>query len=536
LSSSKSSSNTSQCQQILDSTKISKGLEETGDVYHMHTTFTLHFDDSGAIKVTRARGLLGHLPDYTHVSKEAFYMWTAHEFYSMAYRMPHFIDEVSVVRTTGVPVAYDSFYEGAENLSVLIEQTPPALRRPGRSYSDDDYDSGSHSGNDGPVKPRSQEWAMFKKGEVYMANIPIDRFKAGSNCIALTTSYTALEAAAANPDKSGTLISKGVGNFVVYGRDYDSENTLFVADRDNNFSLSRVHLPHGIHQLHAISGGVIVAGSRGNDLYYSSIALEGTPRVVDELVRRDVASFKTTQYQVIAEGRCIDIGFQPITSYPDCKHAATMLELDYSSVDESEDTEPNDPDGCFIDGKDESKSKSKYLRMGINTSKHAGAVHGYWKSKDYEVGVDEAEEVYVVAKKPICKHAYEDGPSVFVDRRSDGADIVAVPLIDVHVLNVTNFRFESLMKLSASIQKDDAAVDFPPRPIFHNGRVFTLFGHELVEGIHTGGVDNQTGAQARLHLADPIDVKSNFTTETTPYFINETTPSEPGDLFMFVKL
>lgn len=195
-------------------------------------------------------------------------------------------------------------------------------------------------------------------------------------------------------------------------------------------------LTHGVQQIEPVSGGIVVAGSRGNDWHYSTVALQQTPQVIDELVRRDAAPL-----QLLSSGRCVDVGLQPISDRQDCIEAAQELGLGVSGIHD-ESSAPDDPEGCFYveDG------SSKYIALGKNATRNAGAVESSWSVDEF----DGREEVYSPARKPLCRHAWKT-LGIFSGHAANRADVLAFPFIDVHVQRVANLSFvETLMKLNPS--------------------------------------------------------------------------------------
>ncbi|MBX7079335.1 MAG: beta-propeller domain-containing protein [Nannocystaceae bacterium] len=263
---------------IIGATDIYRPIQDT-DTPVLHTVVTC---DLGKRDVDcKAQGVIGPYGRNFYVSGNAVYVWV-HEGYGAdsaagavppgaVYRFPLAGGEPSALRVWGAPVDQFSFKEADGFLNVLVM---------------------ADSAGDGMWGPEvsSQDVAMMR--------VPTAVFSEGVRTVN-AAAYVDL------PEPGGAGYSfqnRFVGNHLLYGTGAgwggpgqgDAALQVFdIRGRDKPFALQ---LPHGVDRIEPMGKAAVVIGSRGDDLHFSSVALDGGPEIAGEFVQTNAAQGETRSH------------------------------------------------------------------------------------------------------------------------------------------------------------------------------------------------------------------------------------------------
>lgn len=211
-----------------------------------------------------ARSVIGPSGNVFYVSASNVYVW-ASTWYSddsrvrnrsLLFKMPLTGAEPAAIRVSGSPVDQLSFHEDDDQeLNVLVR---------------------ADSKGDGMWR------AEVSEGEIALLRLQPDAFNNGS-VPARRDDYQKLE----EPD-GYSFQNRFIGDYILYGTaDYsrdgnqkDASRILFVLNRKTGV-FSKVDLSHDVRRVDLLGNNGIVVGSLGDDLTFTSIKLDGSPRVID---------------------------------------------------------------------------------------------------------------------------------------------------------------------------------------------------------------------------------------------------------------
>lgn len=223
-----------------------------------------------------ARSVIGPSGNVFYVSASNVYVW-ASTWYSddskvrnrsLLFKMPLTRAEPAAIRVSGSPVDQLSFNEDDDQeLNVLVR---------------------ADSKGDGMWR------AEVSEGEVALLRLQPGAFNNGS-AAAPRHDYQQLE----EPD-GYSFQNRFIGDYILYGTaDYsgdgnqkDASRKLFVLNRKTG-AFSKVDLRHDVRRLDLLGSNGIVVGNLGDDLTFTSIKLDGPPRVIDSYTIQHAAQGET---------------------------------------------------------------------------------------------------------------------------------------------------------------------------------------------------------------------------------------------------
>ncbi len=254
----------SEFRRIVEATKIYRpesGVDYEDDLT-LHTVTTC--DLSGAEMKCDAVSVMGPSGHSFYVSPRSVWVWAAawdsdeekERNRSILIRMPFDEPHPSALRVSGSPVDQFSFLEeeSGASLNVLVR---------------------SESEGDGMWK------AEVGEGDIALLRVTLNDLADGSTA-ARRSSYRALEKV-----PGYTLQNRFIGDHLLYGAGAnwgEPSNTVGGIVHVVNWKTgtrSKLTLPHDVDRLDQLAGQAIVIGANSNDLYFSSVALRGLPRLVD---------------------------------------------------------------------------------------------------------------------------------------------------------------------------------------------------------------------------------------------------------------
>jgi hypothetical protein len=226
-----------------------------------------------------ATAVIGPAGRVFYVSENAVYVWTTDWEYtetgssrsSMVYRMPLDGSAPGALGVSGSPVDQFSFLESDDSyLNVLVR---------------------SDSQGDGMWSSESSA------GDVALMRVPLEKFSDGNDDVS-QGNYRRLPA----PRGYG-MQNRFVGDFLLYGSgsgywssNDESQDRRLFAVRWKDGETNQLSLKHGVDRIEALGSDAVVVGTRGKDLYFTSIDLSGQPDVADEYRRKDASQGETRSH------------------------------------------------------------------------------------------------------------------------------------------------------------------------------------------------------------------------------------------------
>ena len=202
-----------------------------------------------------ASGILGPAGRTFYVSPNAVYVWVSDANDAVIYRLSMRGGTPLTVRASGAPIDQFAFKETADALHVLV-----------RAEGNGDWMWGPES----------------SRGAVALLRVPLSSF--GPTPKAMPRSaYRPL------PDPGGyTMQNRFVGDHVLYGAIGGSpseQGVVYAVPLANGSGPITLGLGHQVERIEAMGGDAVVIGSDGKNLHFTSIALAGTPTIVDDHVQ-----------------------------------------------------------------------------------------------------------------------------------------------------------------------------------------------------------------------------------------------------------
>lgn len=245
------------------------------DVYDisLHTVTTCSLEDRMSCT---SKSIVGPSGNVFYVSASNVYVW-ASTWYpddtkvrnrSLLFKMPLVVGEPSAIRVSGSPVDQLSFHEDTEQeLNVLVR---------------------SDSNGDGMWK------AEVAEGEVALLRLNPDAFNNGS-IAASRSNYRKLE------EPTGySFQNRFIGDYVLYGTAKFSGNSNLDAEARNLFVFDhktgvpwKISLEHDVQRIDLLGKDAIVVGSKGDDMAFTSVKLNGPPATVDSYAVQNAAQGET---------------------------------------------------------------------------------------------------------------------------------------------------------------------------------------------------------------------------------------------------
>lgn len=230
----------------------------------LHTVTSCSID--GDLKC-EATGVVGPSGRVFYVSATNVYVWTTNGSgeanASLLYRLPLTGREPSALGVSGSPTDQFSFDERSNGMLDVIVR--------------------AGSRGDGMWK------AEVSAGEVALLRVRPDDFGDGSDA-APRSRYKSL------PTPNGwEFRNRFVGDYVLYSaEDWDDDGELrrdkniYATRRTDGFT-TKIRLNHGVERIEALGSDAVAIGGRGNNLYFSTIALGETPEFRTSFVQRNAA-------------------------------------------------------------------------------------------------------------------------------------------------------------------------------------------------------------------------------------------------------
>ncbi len=219
----------------------------------------------------KATAVIGPAGRVFYVSPESVYVWATDWWYesnqsrrrSTVYQMPLDGSAPSALGVSGSPVDQFSFLESGDGyLNVLVR---------------------SEAAGDGMWS------AETTAGDVALLRVPRNSFSDGSDN-ASSSYYTEL------PKVEGyTFQNRYVGDYLLYGTGnswgYPKEKrrSNLYAVRWATGETKNLSLEHTVDRIEALGRDAVVVGTKENNLYFSPVSLNGTPRVFSSYVRRNAS-------------------------------------------------------------------------------------------------------------------------------------------------------------------------------------------------------------------------------------------------------
>lgn len=234
---------------------------------HSVTTCDLESDDFEC----SATSVIGPAGRVFYVSAKAVYIWVTswnqrggeQRAKSTMYRMPLDGSAPSAVGVSGSPVDQFSFLEGEDGfINVLVR---------------------SNGSGDGMWR------SNFASGDSALLRLPLESFGDGTDA-APSARYRSIPS-----PKGWNFHNRFIGKYLLYGSagdgyrtDADSESKLYAV-RWTDGAVHTVDLKHGVERIEAMGADAVVVGSRGPDLYFTSVSLSDGVRAESNYVRRNAA-------------------------------------------------------------------------------------------------------------------------------------------------------------------------------------------------------------------------------------------------------
>jgi len=282
----------------------------------------------------RADGIVGGFARTFYVSRSAVYVWVLDYRYggesttdelppAELYRLPLDGSAASGVRLWGAPTDQFSFRE-ADNgdLHVLV-----------RSDGYGDWMGGPE----------------FSSGSVGLVTVPADRWPNEGLTRLSWSNYVDLPAPADHDTYARPLQNRFVGEHVLYGTGNtwwgtaSTGTTLFAYRVGGEAPAQRLPLPHDIGRLESLGHGALAVGSRGGNLYFTSVSLDDAVAVVDQHVEAGASQGELRSHGFFYRPRSEDAGTMalPIRSagegYRHLTHgSASIAYLDVEHLDFNE--------------------------------------------------------------------------------------------------------------------------------------------------------------------------------------------------------
>ncbi len=226
----------------------------------LHTVTTCDIRDT-ELKC-EAESVMGPSGNEFYVSARNIYVWASQWWEddrrkdaSLLFKIPLNGAGPSAIRASGGPVDQFSFHEDEdENLSVLVQ-----------SMSDGE----------------GSWYSRVKEGDLALLRVTASDFADGSSAV-FRSSYQPL----LRPAGWG-LQNRFIGDHLLYGsggylnddEDEEAQKKLFVVGRSSRV-VSALRLEHNVERLDLLGQDGIVVGSQKDDLYFTSVQLDGSPRVI----------------------------------------------------------------------------------------------------------------------------------------------------------------------------------------------------------------------------------------------------------------
>lgn len=245
---------------IIPATSIYRGQRdfEIDDDVALHTVTTC--DLSGGEMSCGATSVLGPSGNVFYVSPGSVYVWASQwgegSARPMLYRMPLDGSAPTALSVSGSPVDQFSFLESDDgHLNVLVR---------------------SESKGDGMWAAETAE------GDVALMRVALSSFSDGQTPVA-KSQYRQL------PIPNGyTFQNRFVGEHILYGTgsgwgkpDRTGNASLYIAKWNGGGRVSALPLPHGIDRIELLGAGLIVIGTDGRNLHFTSVRLGGEPAIAD---------------------------------------------------------------------------------------------------------------------------------------------------------------------------------------------------------------------------------------------------------------
>jgi hypothetical protein len=242
-----------QWQDIIDVSTIIQPIEET--LYPvLHTIVQCDLEEP--IFACEATSVVGPFARTFYVSPTAVYLWNSGEEAAAVYRLPLDGSAPTAVLAEGSPTDQFSFKETDDgSLQVLLRE-----------------------GGGGDVM-----WAPeFTEGNVALLSLSAQQFSREPIKVA-ESAYTLL------PKVEGfNFHNRFVGPYALYGSNArqaegDAHKILNIVNLKNRQTAS-LNLEHDVERLEALGSNALVVGSKGQDLVFSTIALDDLPEIKDSFV------------------------------------------------------------------------------------------------------------------------------------------------------------------------------------------------------------------------------------------------------------
>ncbi len=265
---------------VMDWARVYRPSLRTPEYPTMHTVLFCDLDQPDAM--CRAEGLVAGEGRSFYVSASAVYLWVdvaeapnglrprGRPAPAIVYRFPLDGGLPGAVAVRGGPVDQFSFHErdGALHVVLRAEADGDAMWRP-----------------------------EVTRGDVAVARVPLWQFS-----VLVTElpeeAYTSL----ARPTGEGPFHNRFIGDRLVYGVGTgwgpaaSAGNRAAYVHRLGRTETTALTLRHGVDRIEPIGRDAVVIGSEGNDLYFSSVALDDRPAVVDTLLRARAAEAETRSH------------------------------------------------------------------------------------------------------------------------------------------------------------------------------------------------------------------------------------------------
>jgi hypothetical protein len=270
--------------------------DETVNDLAMHTVTTC--DLSMPDMTCDATAVLGPEGNVFYVSQKSVYVWASTWNYgnerqssrSLLFKMPLSTGDPTALRVSGSPVDQFSFLEDEnEGLNVLVR---------------------AESNGDGM-------WSSeVTSGETALLRVTSDMFTDGGTS-APQASYRELQRV-----QGYTFQNRFVGDYLLYGTGNSWStpkdkrgNQLYVVNWKTG-AQTTVPIEHTVDRLDALASDGIVVGTRGNDLYFTSVRLDNMPRVIDSYSIKNATQGETRSQGFFYKRETEDSGMLglPITS------------------------------------------------------------------------------------------------------------------------------------------------------------------------------------------------------------------------------
>lgn len=262
--------------EVIEATDIYRPIQRTSNPA-LHTV--VRCDLSRPELSCTAQGILGPWGRSFYVSRDAVYVWVGGEHQDgeirsdapdgAVYRLPFDGSAPGAVRVAGMPIDQFSFHQGDRHLDVLVR---------------------SQGGGDWMWRPE------VGSGDLALTRLPLGLFTDG-----VTTAPR--EAYRPLPRVEGySMQNRFVGEHLLYGTGsgwggaQQGAHGQVVVHAVDSARTSVISLPHGVDRLDVMGRDAVVIGSGGGGLHFSTVALEGAPRIAGHYLQPGASQGETRSH------------------------------------------------------------------------------------------------------------------------------------------------------------------------------------------------------------------------------------------------